>query len=144
MKRTVYFFVLFAVFVSGVLGHLLLRPTPPSEKFYTVTLKTDAVCALLLSSLPEAGEVLSLSGCRATLLSCEKEPHILYFRREGKLLSRPSTLSVCLSFTLRVAAHEQNDRLFLGTRGVSIGEKMPLSGQNFVISALFLGYEPSF
>lgn len=145
MKRNAaYALFLLFVFLTGVAGHLLLRPTPPAEQPYTVTLKTDALPAMLAHGLPREGATLSLDGCQGTLLSCKAESTPLYFRHEGALHSRPSTLSFRLSFTLRLSAHEQNGRLYFGTRGVAVGENLRLSGQNFALFARILAFSPSF
>ncbi len=145
MKRKArYALFLLFVFISGVLGHLLLRPAPPKEQPYTLTLRTDALPALLFYSLPAVGTTLSLEGTDATLLACRAQGATLHFRHGGTLHTRRATLSERFTFTLTLPAHEQNGRLYLGTRGIAVGEDLRLSGQNFALFARILAYEPSF
>lgn len=139
-----FLLVLTAVFLIGVIGHILLR-TPKEEAMETeITLAVEGVSAFLSPSLPHAGDrvtLLSEQGVLTAVRCCER---LLVGRESGATVARPSTLTRNLTLTLRLPAHVREGRLYVGDRMLLMGDSIPLSGENYGFSARLTAFTPLF
>lgn len=141
MKKKSLLFPLFLafLFLFGCVGHWIGKPQAEEESFYTLTLIHDNVNNALLSSLPQEGETLFFGEAACTLSGIEVAPTLLYFRDKGRMRQTESRLCSAVTFSITVAAHCKDGRLFLGARQLPLGECDILSGENFALSVIFRG-----
>lgn len=144
MKKHLYPLLLAAVFLIGVMGHLILRPEKAEESPYTFTFCVENVNNILLYSVPNVGDTLSLYGADAAITALTHTPSLFTERREGELVTRESVLRSDLSFTLLLPACEQNGRLSVSGKPLFLGDTVTLLGTQFSLSARFVGFSPCF
>lgn len=139
-KRILYPFLLALAFAVGAFGHIFLHPAPPEELPVTLTLRTEALSAHLLPSLPDEGTSLSLCDRPCLLVARWEEPRALLSRENGRSQITPSRLYYTLSLTVSVRGHLKEGRLYLGDRLLLRGDELTLAGENLVIHATLLDY----
>lgn len=144
MKRRIYVLLLFAVFLAGCLGHLLLQPKKEALSAYNLTFKAENVNNLLLFSFPEVGDTLHILETPCELLEVKCTPASLCARKDGETLSRSSRLFSTVTLRMRTKAHEANGRLSLGNTALFLGDTVTLSGEHFSLSARFTGFWADF
>ena len=138
MRGRRFLLLCFLLFAAGCLGRVALRPPAQEAVPFTLTVRADAVDALLLSSLPAVGEQVHLGTTHARITALSHEPVLLRDRENGKEWCYPSRLFLRVTFTLSLTAREQNALPVLGATPSFLGDEVTLSGEAFVIRGQIL------
>ena len=144
MMRRFFPLLLVLAFLLGCLGHFLSRTEPVKETPYALSFRAEKINGLLLHSLPNEGARVTVGERTGSILSVKAAPTLLYERRDGVLLSYPSSLLSTLTVTIALDAHEKDGRVYLGEKHLALGDEVCILSDNFSVCARFTGISAPF